>query len=105
LEGSGSSSISEPSNSQCTKQPCQTKDKHYPCDTDEQSDSSFFVHLFTGTCKWVSRVLDEDPDHHDKDDSIENQDDKDGAQKGSKEYCGIRDEATMEGEVRTKVIH
>ena len=40
-------------------------------------------------------MLDEDPDHHDKDDSIKDQDDKNGAQKGSKEYCRIRDEATI----------
>ena len=30
-------------------------------------------------------MLDEDPDHHDKNDSIEEQDDKDGAQEGRKE--------------------
>ena len=44
----------------------------------------------------VVSVLDEDPDHHDKNDSIEEQDDKDGAQEGSKEYHRIRDKAAIE---------
>ena len=44
--------------------------------------------------KCVLGVLDEDPDHHDKDDSIANQDDKDGAQEGTKEYTNVINEAT-----------
>ena len=31
-----------------------------PCNTDEQSDGSFLVHLFFGTAKSVLSVLDED---------------------------------------------
>ena len=81
--------------SQCTKQPRQTKEKHDPCDTDEQSDGSFLVHLFFGTAKSVLSVLDEDSNHHDKNDGIEKQDDKNGTQKSSKEYCRIRDEAAI----------
>ena len=95
MEGSGGSIISEPSDSKSTKEPCQTKEKHDTCNTNEQSDGSFLVHLFFGTTKCVSGVLDEDPDHHDEDDSIEDQDNKDGTQKGSKEDCRIRDEATI----------
>ena len=48
--------------------------------------------------KCVLGVFDEDPDHHDKDDNIEEQDDKDGAQESSKEYCSVRDEAAGERE-------
>ena len=95
MEGSGSCSTSESSDSECTKEPRQTKEEHDTCNTNEQSDGSFLVHLFFGTTKCVSGVVDEDPDHHDEDHSIEDQDDKDGAQKGSKEYCRIRDEATI----------
>ena len=39
-------------------------------------------------------MLDEDADHHDKDDSIKDQDGKYGTQEGTKEYCRIRDKAT-----------
>ena len=39
-------------------------------------------------------MLDEYPDHQNKDDNVEEQDGKDGTQEGSKEYCRIRDEAT-----------
>ena len=42
-------------------------------------------------------MLDEDPDHHDKNDNIEEQDDKGGAKEGSKEY---RDKAAIEGVIR-----
>ena len=98
MEGSGSSRVSEPSDGKCTKKPCQTKEEHDTCDTDEQSDGSFLVHLRFGTTKCVPGVLDEDSDHHDKDDNIEEQDDKDGAQESSKEYCSVRDEAAGESE-------
>ena len=40
-------------------------------------------------------------DHHDKDDNIKDQDGKDGAQEGSKEYCRIRDEAAIDEGERT----
>jgi len=45
-------------------------------------------------------VLDEYSNHHNKDDSVEEQDDKYGTQEGSKEYSNIRDEAAGE-----KVLH
>ena len=103
MEGSGSSSVSEPSDSQCTKQPCQTKEGHDTCNTDEQSDGSFLVHLFFGTSKSFPSVLDENHNHHDKNDSIEEQDDKNGTQESSKEYNRVRDEATMEKEGRIQL--
>ena len=98
MEGSRSSRVSEPSDGKRAKEPCQTKEEHDTCNTDEQSDGLFLVHLFFGTTKCVLGVLDEDPDHHDKDDNIEEQDDKDGAQESSKEYCSVRDEAAGERE-------
>ena len=94
LEGSGSSGVSKPSDSECTKKPRQTKKEHDTGNTDEQSDGSFYVHLLFGMFKCVSSVCDEDPNHHDKDDNIEDQDSKDGAQEGTKEYCGVKDKAT-----------
>ena len=42
----------------------------------------------------VPGVLDEDPDHHDKDDNVEDQDGKDGSQKGTKKHTNVIDEAT-----------
>ena len=96
LEGSGSSSVSKSSDSKSTKEPRQTKEEHDTCSTDDQSDGSFLVHLFFSTAESVPSVLDKNRDHHDKNDSIEKQDDKDGAQKSSKEYCRIRDEAAIE---------
>ena len=94
LECSGSCSTSKSSDSKCTKEPCQTKEGHDTCNTDEQSDGSFLVHLFIGSTKCFPSVLDEDADHHDKDDNIKDQDGKDWAQEGTKEYCRIRDKAT-----------
>ena len=41
-------------------------------------------------------MLDEDADHHDKDDSIKDQDGKYGAQEGTKEYPNVINEATRE---------
>jgi len=38
-------------------------------------------------------VLDDHPDHQNKNDNIEEQDGKDGTQEGTKENCSIRDEA------------
>ena len=101
LESNGSCSTSESSDSECTKEPRQTKEGHDTCNTDDQSDDSFLVHLFFGTTKCFPSVLDEDADHHDKDDNIKDQDGKDGAQEGTKEYCRIRDKATT-GRKRTK---
>ena len=40
----------------------------------------------------VPSVLDEDLDYHDKDDTVEKQDSKDGAQEGTKEHCRVKDE-------------
>ena len=94
LESNGSCSTSESSDSECTKEPRQTKEGHDTCNTDEQSDGSFLSHLFIGTAECFPSVLDEDADHHDKDDNIKDQDGKDGAQEGTKEYCSIRDKAT-----------
>ena len=39
-----------------------------------------------------------------KNDNIEEQDDKDGTQKGSKEYCRIRDEATKRRKEREQPL-
>jgi len=47
-------------------------------------------------------VLDEDPDHHDKDDSIKDQDGKDGPQEGTKEYTNVINEATGREKKKTK---
>ena len=42
------------------------------------------------TC--VPSVLDEDLDYHDEDDTVKEQDGKDGAQEGTKEHCRVKDE-------------
>ena len=52
--------------------------------------------MFFGTSKSFPSMLDENYNHDDKNDSIEEQDDKNGTQESSKEYNRVRDEATME---------
>lgn len=49
-----------------------------------------------GTVKFVLRVLDEDPNHHDKNDNVNEKDGKDGAQEGPKEHCTVKDKAAVE---------
>ena len=105
MESNGSIRVHNPSDSKSTKKPRQTKEEHNKYHTNEQFHGSLLAHLLFGTVTCVPDVLDEDSNHHDKNNNIEKQDDKDGAQKGSKEYCRIRDEATIEeGERSTTCI-
>ena len=53
------------------------------------------------TC--IPSVLDEDLDYHDEDDTVKEQDGKDGAQEGTKKHCRIKDE-TAGGGNGTQVI-
>ena len=104
MKSSGSSGVSKPSDSQCTKEPCQTKEGYDTCNTDEQSDGCFYVHLLFGMFNCVSGVCNEDPNHHDKDDKIEEQYGKDGAQEGTKEYCRIKDKTAGGRNENTKYL-
>ena len=104
MKGSGSSGVSEPSDSQSTEEPCQTKEEHDTCNTDEQSDGGFYVHLLFGMFKCVSGVCNEDPNYYDENDQIQEQDGKDGTQKGTKEYCRIKDKTTGGRNENTKYL-
>ena len=104
MKGSGSSGVSEPSDSQCTKEPCQTKEGHDTCNTDEQSDGGFYVHLLFGMFKCVSGVCNEDPNYYDENDQIQEQYGKDGPQEGTKEYCRIKDKAAGGRNENTKYL-
>ena len=52
----------------------------------------------------VSGVCNEDPNHHDKDDKIEEQYGKDGPQESTKEYCRIKDKAAGGRNENTKYL-
>ena len=93
LDGSGSLRVCKPSDSKCTKEPRQTKQKCYSCDIDEQTDTAFPAYMFVAMLVFFPAMFDQHHDYHSKYNNVEEQDDKDWAQEGSKEDCRIGDEA------------
>ena len=54
------------------------------------------------TC--IPSVLDEGLDYHDEDDTVKEQDGKDGAQEGTKKHCRIIDETAGGGKWNTSYL-